>query len=1034
MFCPSINWLTPLVLVIPVICSSPSNATPQNHLTPHSETSSHTSGAAATSNGLIQHVVIIMQENRAFDHYFGAYPGAKGIPWDTNGVPRVCVPDPLTNVCLRPYHSPNLVNYGGPHGYYDSVADIDSGKMDGFVAAADAGKKNCGDKGAPECLGTALDVMGYHTQRELPNYWSWAQNFVLQDNMFEPVSSYSLPAHLFMVSGWSAYCKNPTDPMTCVGDILGPPLDAAGQFAWTDITDLLYKNGISWKYYIESGPEPDCEQGEMECAPGMQGSMSPSYWNPLPLFQDVQVNNQLVNIVPFDQFFIDAKAGTLPQVAWIIPNNGNSEHPSSAIQDGQTYVTGLVNAVMTSPNWPSSAIFLSWDDWGGFYDHVNPPAVDINGYGIRVPGIVISPYAKHGFIDHQILSHDAYLKFIEDIFLNGQRLDPTSDGRPDSRPVVRENAPILGDLMNDFDFTQSPRPPILSYQYFNYSSFAYTANASANTISAFAIDWHTGQLAPVAGSPFRTGGANPTVVAHDPQARFLFVANTDSNNISVYKVNQSNGALSTVAGSPFPTGKTPVALLADLTGGYLFSLNAGSNDLWTYVIQPSTGALTKVAVTPMSTAVSPGQLAMDGSGRFLYASSSGTQKIFGFLFNNSNGVLTALPGSPFSTGASGGPDGLAMDREGRWLYSSDGSANTVSQFAINYFTAGNAGVLIPTTPASVPAADAPDAIKVFMSARSAWGTTYLFVANRLSDNVSGYSLGSGTGTPSPLTNSPYAVEESPVAIGYDDWNGYVYVASARGIWGFKVAPTTLLPINGSPFTDGNVPQALDVVSTVPVAQYALTTRTTVSTSINPAVYGQPVTLTAAVSSDTSKPADGEKVMFSANGTVLGSANLRGGSGTLTVSTLHPGTTGILGVYNGDAHLPSSTSAVMKEVINKATSTTSLISSANPSTFGQAVTFTAIVRVPYSGTATGTVTIKDGSTTLGTIALISGKASITTSKLATGAHSITAAYNASANYLGSTSNVVTQTVNAASKITAFTTNPEIRPADDLRTGR
>ena len=117
--------------------------------------------------------------------------------------------------------------------------------------------------------------------------------------------------------------------------------------------------------------------------------------------------------------------------------------------------------MMRSPCWGSTAIFLSWDDWGGFYDHVVPPAVDRNGYGLRVPGLVISPYAKAGYIDHQQLSHDAYLKFIEDDFLEGARLNPATDGRPDKRPDVREEAPGLGDLANDFNFNQSPRPPLL---------------------------------------------------------------------------------------------------------------------------------------------------------------------------------------------------------------------------------------------------------------------------------------------------------------------------------------------------------------------------------------------------------------------------------------------------------------------------------------------------------------------------------------------------------------------------------------------
>jgi phospholipase C len=116
---------------------------------------------------------------------------------------------------------------------------------------------------------------------------------------------------------------------------------------------------------------------------------------------------------------------------------------------------------MSGPDWSSTAIFISWDDWGGFYDHVVPPVADANGYGLRVPGIVISPYAQAGYIDHQVLSHDAYNKFIEDVFLGGQRLDPATDGRPDPRLSVRETNPLLGDLTTDFNFDQPPRPPLI---------------------------------------------------------------------------------------------------------------------------------------------------------------------------------------------------------------------------------------------------------------------------------------------------------------------------------------------------------------------------------------------------------------------------------------------------------------------------------------------------------------------------------------------------------------------------------------------
>jgi len=175
----------------------------------------------------------------------------------------------------------------------------------------------------------------------------------------------------------------------------------------------------------------------------------------------VQKDGQLKNIQPLGNFLNAARSGTLPAVSWVIPSSNDSEHPNNSVHMGQAYVTALINAVMKSPDWNSTAIFLGWDDWGGFYDNVAPPTVDINGYGLRVPSIVISPYARRGYIDHQTLSQDAYLKFIEDDFLGGARLNPATDGRPDPRPGVREDAAVLGNLIQDFNFDQSPRGPLL---------------------------------------------------------------------------------------------------------------------------------------------------------------------------------------------------------------------------------------------------------------------------------------------------------------------------------------------------------------------------------------------------------------------------------------------------------------------------------------------------------------------------------------------------------------------------------------------
>jgi phospholipase C len=312
--------------------------------------------------------------------------------------------------------------------------------------------------------------MGYHDAHEIPNYWAYARNYVLQDHMFQPDLSWSMPAHLYMVSGWSAKCSKKGDPMSCVDAIQAPgsppgePQNTTGaipDYAWTDLTYLLYTHHVSWRYYVAKGNQPDCADNAMFCAPVPQDSKTPGIWNPLPWFDTVRKDAQLANIAPLTDFYTAARNGTLPAVTWIAPAQAVSEHPPGTVSAGQSYVTGIVNTIMRSKDWSSTAIFLSWDDWGGFYDHVVPPKVDFQGYGLRVPGIVISPYARRGYIDHQVLSHDAYLKFIEDDFLSSARIDPKTDGRPDSRPGVRENAAILGDLRKDFDFSQKPRPPLL---------------------------------------------------------------------------------------------------------------------------------------------------------------------------------------------------------------------------------------------------------------------------------------------------------------------------------------------------------------------------------------------------------------------------------------------------------------------------------------------------------------------------------------------------------------------------------------------
>jgi len=399
-----------------------------------------TPGRSSALTGIheIRHVIVIMQENRSFDSYFGTYPGADGTP------AGVCVPDPRRGGCERPYADHHDHNFDQPHGAGGTSGDVNGGKMNGFVAES--------EKFCKPSTGCRVDVMGYHTSTDIPNYWAYASHFVLNDHMFEPTVSWSMPAHMYEVSGWSAKCRRRNDPMSCTSIDYPVKRSASNPtpYAWTDLTWMLHRAHVSWGYYLDHGVQTIRHHAGV-----------PLIWNILPGFTDVHADGQLHNIRPLTAFKARAAAGTLPAVSWIAPNEKDSEHAGALVSTGQAYVTRIINAVMKSPDWASSAIFLAWDDWGGFYDNVVPPHVDGHGYGIRVPAMVISPYARSGYIDHQQLSFDAYLKFIEDDFLHHARLNPATDGRRDSRPDVRETAQGLGNLALDFNFAQTPLPPLI---------------------------------------------------------------------------------------------------------------------------------------------------------------------------------------------------------------------------------------------------------------------------------------------------------------------------------------------------------------------------------------------------------------------------------------------------------------------------------------------------------------------------------------------------------------------------------------------
>jgi phospholipase C len=427
----------------------------------------------------LDHLVFIVLENRSFDHYFGTFPGADGFPRDAAGRIDVCVPDPARpGVCHRPFHDRNFFDQAGPHGERSSEISIAGGRMDGFVRALREIGNGCmkpENADYPPCVKARPgpqgqpDLMGYHTAKELPIYWRYARAFTLHDRMFAPTDSWTLPAHLFLVSAWSATCTDLDDPMSCSSDqqrpggiwatppagLWSPRQGRPRPYVWAPITWLLYRAGVDWRYYVGEGTcvAPPCD--------GLEGIDTAPVQNPLPGFQATVATGQLDHVRSNEEFIGDARSGDLPPVSWVMPVTDRGEHPPDSIELGQAYVARLINAVMRGPReqWLRTAIFLTWDDWGGFYDHVEPPVVDENGWGLRVPSIVISPWARRSHVSHQTLSYDAFLKLIEDRFLGGSRLDPRTDGWPDSRPTVREDLEILGDLAKDFDFTQEPIPP-----------------------------------------------------------------------------------------------------------------------------------------------------------------------------------------------------------------------------------------------------------------------------------------------------------------------------------------------------------------------------------------------------------------------------------------------------------------------------------------------------------------------------------------------------------------------------------------------
>jgi phospholipase C len=361
----------------------------------------------------IKHFVVLMQQNHTFDNYFGTYPGADGVP------PGTCMPaDPAQpgTDCTEPFPigDQGIVDMGHTTDVFR--AQVNEGRMDGFVSAY----------GRRRDIGT--QPMGYYDDRDIPYYWNVADNYVLFDRLFSSAVGGSLRNHMFWVTG------TPGNP---VADELLP----GGFDHVPTIFDSLQEAGISWKFYVQNY-QPDINFR----TPGVGDTSNQVVWVP-PLAYNRFLDDPALNgrIADISEYYEDLAAGTLPAVSFMAPS-GSSEHPPGDVRAGERFVRTLVSALMSSSSWNTSAFMWTYDEWGGWYDHVPPPAVDEYGYGLRSPALLVSPYARKGHVDHTTLDFTSQLKFIENNW-----------GLP---PLAARDA-AANDITSAFDFSAGPRPAVL---------------------------------------------------------------------------------------------------------------------------------------------------------------------------------------------------------------------------------------------------------------------------------------------------------------------------------------------------------------------------------------------------------------------------------------------------------------------------------------------------------------------------------------------------------------------------------------------
>ncbi len=504
----SSRWHTMAVVAI-VLGSVAWFVTPSHLFQP-----AHASGRHYTATTPIQHAVFIMMENHTFDNLFGRYPGANGV----SNLPRAGNP-------TEDY------NHDGP----SLFAAMDGGKMDEFP-----------ERGHIQ-----------YTQSDIPNYWSYAQQFGLGDNFFTSMATNSAANHIAMVAAQNGgiFASTPENGCNSIQNDLMDSKAASGKAFWgypcyniNSLPKELDAAGISWKYYS-----------------------AVNIWDaPILLQSDYQSANNVNNP---NQFAQDVTAGNMANVTWLTPPANASDHPPIPLQAGQNFVTTVVNTIMNSSYWSSTAIFVTWDDWGGYYDHVSPPQIDGVGLGPRVPLLVISPYARQGYISHQQGEFSSFVKFIEEDF---------------SLPSLgqRDSLPGTSDLMDFFDFNQAPQPPLILNQ-LPYSSILQIPKGQAGVSGGNAL--HK-SLNPFVGGKTQTfsysiiyvGSGTPAVhnVLVDGVAYPMSLVGPVGGGGTLYKYKTKLGAGSHTYSYAFSDGQGGTVNLPDngvpLYGPQVYPFNVGN--------------------------------------------------------------------------------------------------------------------------------------------------------------------------------------------------------------------------------------------------------------------------------------------------------------------------------------------------------------------------------------------------------------------------------------------------------------------------